>query len=299
MRSIHLWVLCLTLLLAPGCGQEPPAASGSGEPSGTVSQAEPSQSAAYQPEASQPGGAQSTSGLESASGLESDSDQGSAAEQASKPEPRVVVLDAGHQGKANRDKEPVGPGASETKAKVSSGTQGRFTGVPEYQVNLEVTLQLRDELESRGYEVILTRESNDVDISNAQRAALANEAQAGAFVRIHCNGSEDPSVHGAFTICPTPDNPYPVREIYRECRSLADEVLDGLVEATGAQKRKVWETDTMSGLNWCEVPSIIVEMGYMTNREEDNALASPEYQAKLVQGIANGIDRFFALQESE
>ena len=283
MRKIYLWVLSLALLAAAGCGPKELAVS-------SMSGGESSSPAQSVPARTDP-----VPDLNPAPLPEPEPEPDPEPEP--EPEPRVVALDAGHQGKANRDKEPVGPGAKETKAKVSSGTQGRFTRVPEYQVNLEVTLQLRDELERRGYTVVLTRESNDVDISNAQRAAVANEARAGAFVRIHCNGSEDPAVHGAFTICPTPDNPYPVGEIYEQCRCLADEVLNGLVESAGAQKRDIWETDTMSGLNWCEVPSIIVEMGYMTNEKEDNALVSPEYQAKLVQGLANGIDSYFALQE--
>lgn len=203
----------------------------------------------------------------------------------------LIVIDAGHQGKGNREKEPVGPGATEMKAKVSSGTTGCVSGWAEYELNLAVALKLRDELEDRGYQVIMVRESHDVDISNSERAAIANEAGADAFIRIHANGSEDATVNGAMTICQTKDNPYN-GSIYQSCRDLSDCVLDELVAAAGCRKRKVWETDTMSGINWCQVPVTIVEMGYMTNEEEDALMATEEYQDKLVTGIANGVDRF-------
>ena len=204
----------------------------------------------------------------------------------------LVVIDPGHQAKANYDKEPVGPGAAEMKTKVSSGTQGKFTGLEEYKLTLSVSLILRDILEARGYEVVMTRTTHDVDLSNAQRAAVANELQADAFIRVHANGAENSDVNGIMTLCQTPGNPYN-GYLYEACKRLSELVLEETVAATGAARQFVWETDTMSGINWCTVPVTIVEMGYMSNEREDRLMATEEYQKRIAAGIANGIDRYF------
>lgn len=213
--------------------------------------------------------------------------------EAATPDPKVVVIDPGHQAKANTDQEPIGPGASETKMKVTGGTAGVATGIPEYELVLTVAQQLRTELEARGYDVIMLRESHDVDMSNRERAEIANQSGGDIFLRLHANGSEDPSVTGAMTLCPTPQSPYPIGELYGQCRLLSDCVLDGFAEATGAKKLYVWETDTMSGINWCQIPVTIVEMGFMSSPQEDALLNDPAYQASMVTGIANGVDAYF------
>ena len=203
----------------------------------------------------------------------------------------IVVIDAGHQSKQMTDKEPNGPGSSVMKIKVSSGAEGRVTGVPEYKLNLAVSLKLRDELLARGYSVVMIRETNNVRISNMERAQIANSYDTAVYIRVHANDVDNTSVNGVLTICTTKKNPY-VPGMYKENHRLSQIIVDSVSEATGAKNTGIWETDEMTGSNWSKVPTTILEMGYMSNAAEDRRMQEESYQYKIVNGVADGIDEF-------
>lgn len=208
----------------------------------------------------------------------------------------TVAIDPGHQGAwvDMSDTEADGPGSENYKAKSTTGTTGRFTQVPEYELNLDISLALREELESRGYRVVLTREDHDTAISNSERAKLAAREGGDIYVRIHANGSDDSSVNGALAMVPSPDNPY-VSNLAEDSFRLGEEILTSYCEATGFQNLDVQYYDNMSGINWSSIPVMILEMGFMTNETEDYAMQDPAMQEKMVQGIADGIDHYFEI----
>ena len=206
----------------------------------------------------------------------------------------TVALDPGHQAPDvdMSGQEPNAPGSSVMKTKATGGTSGTTTGVPEYQLNLDIALQVRDLLKAEGYAVVMTREDNETAISNAERATLANESGASVMVRIHANGSEDPGASGALALVGSSSNPY-VGSLYGESSRLAEDVLSAYCSATGMADNGVITSDTMTGINWSSIPVMILEMGFMTNPSDDTNMEDPEFQKKMAEGIAQGIQNYF------
>ena len=198
-----------------------------------------------------------------------------------------IGIDPGHQAQANYDKEPIAPGSSETKAKVASGTSGVRTGISEYVTDLEIALKLRDALEAEGCTVYMTREVNDIDISNLERAEMMNELGVDLVLRIHCDGATDKSANGIGMFVRQ------TGEKQAESEDAAKVLLEAMSEATGAKARGVFLRDTYTMNNWSVVPCILVECGFMTNPDEDEKLNDPAYQELLAQGMVEGIARYF------
>lgn len=219
-------------------------------------------------------------------------------QQDSPNEHRIIVIDAGHQAEGSSTLEPNGPGSEVMKAEVTWGATGVSTGQSEYELNLRVALLLRDELIRRGYSVVMIRETNDVNISNMERAQIANKYEAAAYVRIHANSWTEPEKRGALAISHSSVNPY-CADHYRESSLLSQCILDAFCQETGHKNLGVTENDTMTGTNWSQVPTTIVEMGFLSNPDEDRYMTYGIFRVDAAKGIANGLDLYFELTEPE
>lgn len=207
----------------------------------------------------------------------------------------TVGIDPGHQSESidMSALEPNGPGSSEMKAKCTSGTQGSYTGLPEYQLNLDVSLLLKGVLENRGYQVIMTRTDNETAISNKERAQYVASEGAEIYVRIHANGDDTHTASGALSMSPSQNNPY-VPQLFESSNLLSQCIVDSYCNATGFQNLGVQYYDNMTGINWSSVPVTILEMGFMTHPDDDQKMTDPSFQQTMAEGIANGVDAYFA-----
>lgn len=204
---------------------------------------------------------------------------------------KKIVIDAGNQAESSNSVEAVGPGSGDTKTCATAGITGTTFGTSESLLNLTYAKLLKTELENRGYEVVLTRDTDDVDISNKSRADIANSSGASAYIRIEMNESSNSELSGVMAVCMTADSPYN-SELYNDSRELATRLLQGITETMDINNCGIYETDAMTAVNWSEIPVAELHLGFLTNATDEANLTSEEYQSQLVTGIADGIDYF-------
>jgi len=211
---------------------------------------------------------------------------------AAAPSRATVVIDPGHDLRANLQTEPIGPGSATQKIKDGGGTTGVVTGLREADLNLRVALRLRPLLEHAGVRVVMTRtRTAGTSIGNIARARIANGAHAALFLRIHADGSLDRSSRGTHTLYPAFHRGW-TDDVYARSKHAAGIVQEELVGTLGFPDRGLQERSDYTGLNWADVPTILVEMGFMTNPTEDRLLATPRYEQRAAVGLCRGTLRF-------
>ena len=204
----------------------------------------------------------------------------------------TVVVDAGHDQYANPTTEPIGPGSPTRKIKDGGGTSGVVSGLREADLNMRVANRVRSLLERAGVRVVMTRSTTDgVSMGNIARARIANRARAALFLRIHADGSSDPSARGTHALYPALRRGW-TDDVYAASKRAATVVQSETRRALGFPDRGLQERTDFTGFNWSDVPVILVEMGFMTNPTEDRLLATPAYQQRAALGLCRGTLRF-------
>jgi N-acetylmuramoyl-L-alanine amidase len=199
----------------------------------------------------------------------------------------LICLDPGHgtaPGVA-RGTEPIGPGAAARKIVDGGGTPG------EAEVVLAISRRARGLLAAAGYRVAMTRTAPGYRGTNADRARFCNRRGAALMVRVHADGSTDPGTRGAATLYPAARRGW-TDDVAAESRRAARLLQGAVVVATGARDLGIRPRSDLVGFNFADVPVVLVEAGFMTNRLEGARLTTPAYQQRVARGIAAGVAAF-------
>ena len=193
----------------------------------------------------------------------------------------LICLDPGH-GTApavGRQLEPIGPGSRELKIKDGGGAPG------EAPVALAIARRTRALLLARGYRVAMTRDGDGYRGGNRERAQFCNARGAALMVRIHADGSSNPSSAGVSTLVPALHRGW-TDDVYGASRRAGGIFQRQLVRTTGARNLGVVQRSDLTGFNWADIPVVLVETGFMTNPREGALLRTARYQQRVATALA-------------
>lgn len=201
---------------------------------------------------------------------------------------KVIVIDPGHANRSNLEKEPKAPGSSELKIKDGGGAEGVATKTPEYKINMQVAIKLKSILENKNYTVVMTKTSDSESLGNVERAEIGNNANANLVIRIHADSSDSTAVQGASMLVPSPVNSN-TNAIYSASKQYGTTILNIYTSELGIKNRGVQENSDMTGFNWSKVPVVLIEMGFLSNPDEDRFLSDSNNETKIANALADGI----------
>lgn len=205
----------------------------------------------------------------------------------------VVCIDPGHQELSRIVTEPLGPGLSGTVTTTPGMAMGTHTLRRESIVVLEIGMLLRDVLLEQGATVVLTRDRQDMYVSNLTRCDIAEQAGAHVMLRLHCDNVSDASRQGIAIYCPSGSEYARAVADSTAYAHMAQTLLDCTKAAVGYELHsatgRTHFNDNYVGNNWAKMACFLIEMGYMTNIREDLLLSHPVYQRQLAEGMAEGV----------
>ena len=208
----------------------------------------------------------------------------------------IIGIDPGHQSKQNLSLEQNYPNSKVMKAKVSSGTSGVFTKIPEYKLNLEVGLLLKKKLEEQGATLVMTRIKNDVNISNIERAKITNKANCNMVIRLHANGSEKSTVRGYSILIP---GTLHTKSIVPQSKKFADTLDEHLKKNISIESDGIISRNDLTGFNWSTTPVVLLEMGYMSNKQDDKIMSTKEFKTSVVEAISESLIEYYKTNDKK
>lgn len=183
----------------------------------------------------------------------------------------IILIDAGHGGN-------------------DGGAKGK-TGTIEKDINLEISKKLKEKLSDEGYKVFLTRE-DDTELAKSKvadldaRCKMKKETNCDVFISIHQNKFNSEKCFGAQVWYA--DN--------EKSNTIADLIQDSLKEKTEDNNKRIPKAAKKQYRilrDGYDGACVIVECGFLSNYNEEQKLKTDEHQAKLVEGIAGGVNKYF------
>lgn len=172
---------------------------------------------------------------------------------------RLIVLDPGHGG-------------------VDAGAIGSQGG-REKEINLAVSLKLKKKLEAAGAHVIMTREE-DKYVSLYERAAIANNAGSIITLSIHCNFHPDSRVNG-FEVFYHPDR--------KDSAALGKAIFEHVMRQVKIKPLAVKTSKDLVLTRETQMATVLIEMGFLSNRQEESIMKTEQFQDKIAEGIFQGV----------
>lgn len=191
-----------------------------------------------------------------------------------------VLLDAGH-GCSGNYVEPKYKGASDSEVTYensSTGSTGVVTKKREGDLTLEIALKLQKKLQNLGADVLMIRTKKTTPMSLVQRAEYGNKHKVDLAFRIHADGLDDQSVNGASTLYPSAEHIN--NKIAEKSKNIASIIQREYIKSTGLADRGTVERNDLVGFNFTTVPCVLLELGFMTNPEEDKKMSDKNFQKK-------------------
>ena len=201
-----------------------------------------------------------------------------------------IVLDPGHSKNPGTEKEKISPDSDEMKLKDTSGSVGLISKKSEYEIAMDVTLKLKELLERDGYTVVLTKDNVETPLSSIERAEVGNRENANLMIRIHCDSFSNSSAKGASMLVPK-QRGYITKEISEKSIEYGKNIIEEYTKKTGLNNRGLQYRSDLTGFNWSKIPVVLLELGFISNPEEDKFLSSEENISTIAEGIKNGIEK--------